>query len=875
MKQTIDNTQNIIKKDKPFQKHLKLNLKETQESKNYSEASFNKSTHRQRHNTQSNNIDIKPYQYKPIVINKKNLKGNILKTEKQINFQNEVVPLKVIQDNQNWEKVQTLSKAWNYLENKVDFLQEEIDKLNKDKSMLINDYHKLLIENKKIEKTSENYKHIQQKDEIIKTLQKYITKMNELLTELNKENQSIKENNSKLLNENKELKHQLEELIKLLNEIQQQNNITKNNKLESELDKTNYVVKQVKKKKEILCKKVNEITLHLKSDLKNKKSSFIQTILIDTTTSFTIKTNKVKQLKSKYKIENVLLLTIKGTILHKKKEKSVSTLKEHNTQLQKESSFLKEQNIRLLKDSNQQKDKNIQLQKEAHHLKEQNILLKKQSNQFKEQNTHLQTELIQLKEENINSLKELTELKEQNTTLQREIGQIQNEFNTLKEESHNDIVNLNKELVLQRNNTKKIQTSLNQSEDLHKALINERERLNDKIFDLINQNNNLQSKNQELISLNNELSNKNSFSESEIKTLKSKIQNFEKIKSQSLERNKTQENDKISTLQKENKRLCQNLDKNEEILKSRESHINKLTNQINSLKTEIEKEVNENTQLKDEILELLSNDEKMANDLLNLNSLKTDLQSKLSLSQTQLNSLQNQNDTLNKENTNLQKHTNKLQQELNINKEEITKMKTLLDEKEKRHQYLLDLLLKLNSLNFNNLETKTENTINEDLISKFDTLINLFSLSIAEYNELNSLAKVINDYKEILLILNEEKDKNDSLCTEIEQIKQQNFDLISQQKNKYQQTQNIEDFEQKLLINNKYINKVKSSKISVDDIEYEELKLRVTTLQNYIKEKEQEIISLKDLIKKEKEQAMILKIKIKQMQIELDEQVSK
>ena len=109
MKQTIDNTQNIIKKGKPFQKHLKLNLKETQESKNYSEASFNKSTHRQRHNTQSNNIDIKPYQYKPIVIDKKNLKGNILKTEKQINFQNEVVPLKVIQDNQNWEKVQTLS----------------------------------------------------------------------------------------------------------------------------------------------------------------------------------------------------------------------------------------------------------------------------------------------------------------------------------------------------------------------------------------------------------------------------------------------------------------------------------------------------------------------------------------------------------------------------------------------------------------------------------------------------------------------------------------------------------------------------------------------------------------------------------------------
>ena len=70
-------------------------------------------------------------------------------------------------------------------------------------------------------------------------------------------------------------------------------------------------------------------------------------------------------------------------------------------------------------------------------------------------------------------------------------------------------------------------------------------------------------------------------------------------------------------------------------------------------------------------------------------------------------------------------------------------------------------------------------------------------------------------------------------------------------------------------MSDKYVNNIKSTNIDV--FEVEGMKLQVTTLQQYIRDKEKEIHSYKEMIQKEKEQAMILKIQLKQMQMELND----
>jgi hypothetical protein len=198
-------------------------------------------------------------------------------------------------------------------------------------------------------------------------------------------------------------------------------------------------------------------------------------------------------------------------------------------------------------------------------------------------------------------------------------------------------------------------------------------------------------------------------------------------------------------------------------------------------------------------------------------------------------------------------------------------MQMIIDDKENKSQALLDLLSKLDSLNFisssdsNNLETED----NDDILSKFDTISNLLTLSISEYKELDALVKLITDYKEMLLILKEEKDKNDLISAELDKIKKQNFDLISQKQELSQKIITIEDNYKQLLMSDKYVNNIKSTNIDV--FEVEGMKLQVTTLQQYIRDKEKEIHSYKEMIQKEKEQAMILKIQLKQMQMELND----
>ena len=98
----------------------------------------------------------------------------------------------------------------------------------------------------------------------------------------------------------------------------------------------------------------------------------------------------------------------------------------------------------------------------------------------------------------------------------------------------------------------------------------------------------------------------------------------------------------------------------------------------------------------------------------------------------------------------------------------------------------------------------------------------------------------------MLLLLNDEKDKNDSITAEIDKIKQQNFDLISQKQELNLQLQNIELEYKKLLMSDKFTH----NKIALDNSEYEGMRLQIKTLQQYIKDKENEINTLKEMIKK-------------------------
>ena len=299
----------------------------TQENQNRNNRDLNKSIYPHKNNTISNNLHIKPYVYT----------GEFSKSNNQLK-QIEISPLKVFQNNKNKAKLDSLSKAWDCLENKVTSLQDEIEKLNKDNSRLTTEYNTLLTENSHIKKqideniliTSNNNEinetkainqQLKQKDKTIQTLQKYITKTNEILTEmnkkeeyLNKENVLLKEVNKKLLKENKRMKKQLNDQVQLINEKE-----NSNLELKDELTKTFQTIKKLNNEQEHLLKKVNTLTSHKNEHCKELNQSFT----IETNITFTLKINKHKQVKPKYKIQNIILFTLRNTP-NKKKEKTLS-----------------------------------------------------------------------------------------------------------------------------------------------------------------------------------------------------------------------------------------------------------------------------------------------------------------------------------------------------------------------------------------------------------------------------------------------------------------------------------------------------------------------------------------------------------------------
>ena len=186
----------------------------TEENQNRNNSDLNKSIYLHRNNTTSNNLHIKPYVYT----------GGFDKSNNQLK-QIAIFPLKVFQNNSNINvnksKVDSLSKAWDCLENKVTSLQDEIEKLNKDNSRLTTEYNTLLTENSQIKKqidgnilltnndeineTKSINQQLKQKDKIIQTLQKYITKTNEILTETNKKEDCLNKENLLLKQVNKKL----------------------------------------------------------------------------------------------------------------------------------------------------------------------------------------------------------------------------------------------------------------------------------------------------------------------------------------------------------------------------------------------------------------------------------------------------------------------------------------------------------------------------------------------------------------------------------------------------------------------------------------------------------------------------------------------
>ena len=64
-------------------------------------------------------------------------------------------------------------------------------------------------------------------------------------------------------------------------------------------------------------------------------------------------------------------------------------------------------------------------------------------------------------------------------------------------------------------------------------------------------------------------------------------------------------------------------------------------------------------------------------------------------------------------------------------------MNKLIDDKNKKLQSLLDLISKLNTLKFisqQDLDVETQDTDNDDVLLKIDTVINLITLSILCFN---------------------------------------------------------------------------------------------------------------------------------------------
>ena len=319
----------------------------------------------------------------------------------------------------------------------------------------------------------------------------------------------------------------------------------------------------------------------------------------------------------------------------------------------------------------------------------------------------------------------------------------------------------------------------------------------------------------------------------------------------------------ISQLQTQNEQLTNLITTHENTIHIKETKINEITSQLNLIKISYDKISNENTQLKEEMITLLSNNENITKDMLNLSSQKKEITFQINQYQSQIKSLQNQLDLhliekenyknqidiLKLENNSLQTNNKKLTDELEIQYDLNTQLNKLIDDKNKKLQSLLDLISKLNTLKFisqQDLDVETQNTDNDDVLLKIDTVINLITLSICEFKQLDALAKLITDYKEMLLLLNDEKDKNDSITAEIDKIKQQNFDLISQKQELNLQLQNIELEYKKLLMSDKFTH----NKIALDNSEYEGMRLQIKSLQQYIKDKENEINTLKEMIKK-------------------------
>ena len=703
------------------------NNSDTNKNKHKSKISFNKSTYKK------NNCPdvINNYYYKPNDIDRKEIKTYFRKVNPVASNSHGCakgnIPLRIVKENYNNKchnssnsvvQIESLFNAWDCLESKIQGLKKENDNLVKDNNV-------------------------------------YKTKCNEF----EKENSQIKKqlfNNSKnssvhIMDNIKQIK-QKEEEIKML----QQKNDNLNMKITTLNNNIDVLCKENSelKNKSLCLQQQTQIKIQVQPDKNNNINKLYSNELTQMKLQVTSLTNDNRDL-----IQKVNELSSQIELFQKQNTNSHRTHK--SLSINTINSFTINKQFQLSSKLETKLDKNI-IQHEI------TFIIKS----------------IHVKKTN----KLQSQLKQQNI-------QIQSELMTLKEQSTTNINNLNKELSALKKHSEKNETSLSHLESLNKSLQNEKESLTTKLSLIENQLLNAQSSNTNLQHIKASL-------ESELISLKQTMQTNQKESIPLKEHKQLQSKllskiNLISQLQTQNEQLTNLITTHENTIHIKETKINEITSQLNLIKISYDKISNENTQLKEEMITLLSNNENITKDMLNLSSQKKEITFQINQYQSQIKSLQNQLDLhliekenyknqidiLKIENNSLQTNNKKLTDELEIQCDLNTQLNKLIDDKNKKLQSLLDLISKLNTLKFisqQNLDVETQDTDNDDVLLKIDTVINLITLSICEFKQLDALAKLITDYKEMLLLLNDEKDKNDSITAEIDKIKQQNFDLISQ-----------------------------------------------------------------------------------------------
>ena len=769
------------------------NNSDTNKHKHKSKISFNKSTYKK------NNCPdvINNYFYKPNDIDRKEMKTYFRKINPLVLINHgctkENIPLRIVKDNENRKchnisnsvgQVESLVNAWDCLESKIKGLKKENDNLVKDNNV-------------------------------------YKTKCNEF----EKENSQIKKqlfDNSKnssvhIMDNIKQIKQKEEDIKMFQQEINNLNmQITK---LKNNIDIL-YKENSQLKNKSLYLQKQNQIKIQIQSDKKvniNKLHSNELTQMKLQVTSLTnenrVLIQKINELSSQIKIPQ----KPNTTLHHTYKSLSINTI--NSFTINKQLQFLLQLQTKVRKNIIQQE---ITFSIKCIHVKKTNKL----QSQLKQQNIQLQSELI-----------------------------------TLKDQSATNINNLNKELSALKKHSKKNETSLSHLESLNKSLQNDKESLTTKLSLIENQLLNAISSNTNLQHIKASL-------ESELLTLKQTMQanqeeNIPLKEHKQLQTKLLSKTNLISQLLTKKEQVTNLITTHENTIHIKETKINELTSQLNLINKSFDKISNENIQLKEEMITLLSNNENITKDILSLSSQKKEITFQINQYQSQIKTIQNQLDlnTIEKENyknqidilkienNSLQTNNKKLNDELEIQCDLNTQLNKIIHDKNKKLQSLLDLISKLNTLKFislQDLDVETQDTDNDEVLLKIDTVINIITLSICEFKQLDALAKLITDYKEMLLLLNDEKDKNDSITAEIDKIKQQNFDLISQKQELNLKLQNIETEYKKLLMSDKFIN----SKTILDNSEYEGMRLQIKSLQQYIKDKENEMNTLKEMIKK-------------------------